>query len=270
MIASVILGPRLRLVASKVPQKAHLGDIGTDHAYLPIYLWEQGRIEKAVAVDVHKGPYQSARSAIRGRQLESVIDVRFGDGLNPIQPGEVDALTLAGMGGNTMLEIFAARPEVMAEVKNLVLQPQGAEGKVRLTLLQSGWNLVEEQLVEEEGRIYVVMHYSRELGKTYEQLVANVKQRSEEVLAYIEKDQDGSADIEEEILTRLIWDFGPLICDHPAPDLRYLIEEQIQIIERATREMQKSNKPEIQERIQYQHIKQSLLEGLKQCQFPSV
>lgn len=269
MIASVSLGPRLRLVASKVPQKAHLGDIGTDHAYLPIYLWEQGRIAKAVAVDVHKGPFQSACSAIRSRQLESVIDVRFGDGLKPIQPGEVNALTLAGMGGNTMLEIFAARPEVMAKVENLVLQPQGAEGKVRLTLLESGWNLVEEQLVEEEGRIYVVMHYSRESGKTYEQLVATVKERSAEVLSYIEKDQDRTADIEEEILTQLIWEFGPIICDHPVADLQCLIEEQIQTIERATREMLKSNKPEIQERIQNQHIKQSLLEGLKQCLFPS-
>lgn len=170
MTLSVNLGPRLKLVASYIPQGAALGDIGTDHAYLPIYLWEMGRIKRAVAVDVHKGPYESACAAIQSRGLANVIDVRLGDGLLPLQVGEVDALTLAGMGGNTMLEIFEPRPDIMAQVQHLILQPQGAEGKVRHTLTKEGWKLLEEELVTEDGRIYVVMHFTREEGSTFTEL----------------------------------------------------------------------------------------------------
>lgn len=271
MSGSVSLGPRLLLVASFVPEQACLGDIGTDHAYLPIYLWEQGIIQRAVAVDVHEGPFKSARLATQSRHLESVIDVRFGDGLKPIQPREVDTLTLAGMGGNTMLEIFDASPEVMTQVKALVLQPQGAEGKVRLTLVQSGWKLRDEQLVEEEGRIYVVMNYSRESGLDYAELEDKVKEGFRRVLL-IHGESTTETHIEKqkhEILSKLIWEFGPVVLEHPVPELKTLIDDQIQNLSRVTREMQKSTKQEVQERIHDHLLTLSLLEGLKKCLFPS-
>jgi tRNA (adenine22-N1)-methyltransferase len=260
MSGTVNLGPRLSLVASYVPKGAQLGDIGTDHAYLPIYLWENGRIERAVAVDVHEGPYKSARSAIQSRKLETQIDVRFGDGLKPIEPGEVDTLTLAGMGGNTMLEIFAVKPEVLARVNTLVLQPQGAEGKVRISLLKSGWKLVDEKLVEEEGRIYVVMKFTRNEGFTFEEVEDKVQRWFGQVSI-----KEGS-----EILNRLVWELGPLVLERPISELEVLINEQIQTLVRATHEMQKSRKIEVHERIQELNQTRFLLEGMKKCLFPSV
>lgn len=275
MSLSVNLGPRLRLVASYVPKDSLLGDIGTDHAYLPIYLWENGVLQHAVAVDVHKGPYLSARSAIQSRRLEAVIDVRFGDGLKPVHPGEVDTLTLAGMGGNTMLEIFDARPEVMGQVQTLILQPQGAEGKVRLKLLQAGWKLKAERLIEEEGRIYVVMNYSREEGFTFEDLSEKVQQwfgrvgRSQEV-EFCEAGVQGNEQIEQELLTKWVWELGPLVLEHPSPELNVLLEDQLRTITRTTREMQKSSQLEVQERIQSLKLTSTLLEEMKKCLFPSV
>jgi len=264
MTMEMILGPRLCLVATQVPEGALLGDIGTDHAYLPIYLWEKGIIRHAVAVDVHEGPYLSARSAVASRHLEQAIEVRFGDGLRPVQPGEVDTLTLAGMGGNTMLEIFVARPEVMAQVQTLVLQPQGSEGKVRLRLLQEGWRLRREQLVEEEDRIYVVMNYSREEGFTYQELQARVVGWFERLGKIGQFSQTIS-----ELINKLIWDFGPLVFEQPGPELRILLDEQIQSIARVTQEMQKSNQIKVQERIQYFELTGTVLEEMKKCLFPS-
>lgn len=274
MSVTVNLGPRLLLVASYVPKDSMLGDIGTDHAYLPIYLWENGGLRHAIAVDVHKGPYLSALSAIQSRHLESVIDVRYGDGLKPVQPGEVDTLTLAGMGGNTMLEIFNARPEVMAQVQTLILQPQGAEGKVRLTLLQAGWKLKEEQLVEEEGRIYVVMKYSREEGFDHEELQKKVEHWFERVNGESEealfRKEEAEEDRRNELLAKLVWEFGPLILENPVPGLSVLLEEQIQIIAKTIREMHKSSQPEVQVRIKHLKLKSGLLEEMKKCLFPSV
>lgn len=275
MSLSVNLGPRLRLVASYVPKGSLLGDIGTDHAYLPIYLWENGSLRHAVAVDVHEGPYLSARSSIQSRRLESVIDVRFGDGLKPVHPGEVDTLTMAGMGGNTMLEIFDARPEVMAQVQTLILQPQGAEGKVRLKLLQAGWKLKEERLIEEEGRIYVVMNYSREEGYTFEELSEKVQQwlvrigRSQEVHFSDDKEQEDEQ-IEQKLLAKWVWELGPLVLENPIPELNGLIEDQIRTIARIIHEMQKSSQSQVIERIQSLKLTSTFLEGMKKCLFPLV
>lgn len=266
MAVSVNLGPRLQLVASYVPQGSRLGDIGTDHAYLPIFLWENGRIERAVAVDVHEGPYRSACSAIQSRGLTSIIDVRYGDGLKPIQVGEVDALTLAGMGGNTMLEIFAARPEILSQVMDLVLQPQGAEGKVRLTLLQAGWKLKQEQYIAEEGRIYVVMHYSRQEGYTFEELQVKVRKWLRQALV----SSEGSLEQTESILTKWIWEFGPLAMDHPSEELKTMILEHVQTLKRTISEMQKSSQEQVQKRIQEYMLTIEVLKELEKCLFPLV
>ncbi|AGA70339.1 putative SAM-dependent methyltransferase [Desulfitobacterium dichloroeliminans LMG P-21439] len=271
MTVSVNIGPRLHMVATFVPKGSQLGDIGTDHAYLPIYLWESGRIEKAIAVDVHEGPYRSACAAIKGRGLTSVIDVRYGDGLTPIQPGEVDTLTLAGMGGNTMLEIFAAQGLVMSQVEDLILQPQGAEGKVRLTLLQEGWKMIEERYVAEEGRIYVVMHFSRRVGYTWEELQTKVHTWLGKLLIDVaspESQQD--QELSEGLIRKWIWEFGPLGLENPQEELQVLIHEQKQTLQRTIGEMQKSAQTKVQKRIDEYNLSIRVLEGMEKCLFRSV
>lgn len=267
MAVSVSLGPRLQLVASYVPEGSQLGDIGTDHAYLPVYLWETGKIHRAVAVDVHEGPYRSACSAIESRNLEKVIDVRFGDGLKPVQAGEVDTLTLCGMGGNTMLEIFAARPQVMSRVKDLILQPQGAEGKVRLSLLQEGWKMKQESFVVEEGRIYVVMHYSRQEGYTLKELHNKAEQLIDRLLNPSDQDKDQGM---KRILKKWAWEFGPLNLEYPTEELKILLKEQIQTLSRTIGEMQKSNQEKVLKRIQEYNLTVKGLEEIEKCLFPSV
>lgn len=269
MVVSINLGPRLQRVAAFVPEGSLLGDIGTDHAYLPIFLWEKAKIRKAVAVDVHEGPYRSACAAIQSRGLQEVIDVRYGDGLKPVGVGEVNTLTLAGMGGNTMLEIFAARPEVMRGVKDLVLQPQGAEGKVRLTLLQAGWQLKQEEYVAEEGRIYVVMHYSRQGGYTLEELQDKARKWADKVLIAL-GGQEVQGYAAENIVMKWIWEWGPLAMDCPSQELEVLIGEQIQVLQRTIGEMQKSNQEKVQKRIQEYLLTIKVLEELKKCLFPLV
>ena len=265
MAVSVNLGPRLQRVAAFVPEGSRLGDIGTDHAYLPIFLWENHKIIKAVAVDVHEGPYRSACSAIASRGLQSVIDVRYGDGLKPIQAGEVDALTLAGMGGNTMLEIFAVRPDVMSQVNELILQPQGAEGKVRLTLLQGGWRMKREEYVAEEGRIYGVMHFSRREGYALAELQCKMQKWLDQVGAVSDDSQ-----LSESILTQWIWEWGPLALEDPGEELKVLILEQIQTFRRTIHEMQKSSQEKVQKRIQEYTTSIKVVEELVKCLFPSV
>lgn len=266
MTLSVTLGPRLQTVASFVPQGARLGDIGTDHAYLPIFLYETQRIAKAVAVDVHEGPFQSALSAVKGRKLEADIDVRLGDGLMPLKGGEVNVLTLAGMGGRTMLDIFSARPDILTDVSDLIVQPQGAEGAVRLELLEEGWRLKAEQLVEEEGRIYVVMAFSKDAGRKKAELLEFEEAWIQRLHPLLEKEKLLETEYQA-LVHKLVWDFGPLVLEEGQSLLTKLFNEYSDRLLRQKKQMEKSKSPEVISKIRDVSCKVSLVEGLRQWLF---
>ena len=151
------LSARLALLADCVPQDAVLADIGTDHAYLPIALVESGRIKRAIAGDVVRGPYQAAKKAVAAAGCEKEISVRLGNGLAVLKPGEAEVVVIAGMGGATIVEILTDLPEITAELKRLILQPMIAAGQVRRWLRENGWRIISEELVEDSGRIYEVI-----------------------------------------------------------------------------------------------------------------
>ena len=265
MTLSVTLGPRLQTVASFVPEGAKLGDIGTDHAYLPIALYEGHRIDKAVAIDVHEGPYQSALNAVKGRHLEDFIEVRLGDGLQPLKSGEVDVLTLAGMGGRTMLEILSARPDVVNSLTDLIVQPQGAEGAVRSALLKNGWRLKAECLVEEENRLYVVMAYSKEIGWDEAELLKKEDEWKQRLQPLLEQrliiDTEFSG-----LVHKLVWHFGPLVLENRSDLLDSYMSEYRSMLSRRLEQMKRSKSTEIEVKLKEVCADLALVEGMRTWQ----
>lgn len=154
------LGERLAAVASLVPQGVRLADIGTDHAYLPINLCQNGVVVAAVAADVNKGPYQVALASVATAGLSGQIEVRLGDGLKVLSPGEVDVVAIAGMGGALMQELLTASADVTARLSGLVLQPMNAGAGLRKWLYQHGWHITDEVLVIEDERLYEILYAS--------------------------------------------------------------------------------------------------------------
>lgn len=149
------LSPRLAVVARYVLPGRPLADIGTDHAYLPVHLVQAGLVPHAVAADMLAGPLEAARATVAESAVASRVDVRMGNGLAVLQPGEVKTVAICGMGGSLIAEILTRGP--LDGVERLVLQPLGGELKLRGWLAGSGWRLVAERLVEEGARLYVIM-----------------------------------------------------------------------------------------------------------------
>ncbi len=154
------LSKRMQQVADYVQRGAVVADIGTDHAYLPIALVQNGKIKKAIAIDVKRGPYENARSQVERFGVREQVEVRLGDGLRPLQLGEVDTVVLAGIGGALMLELLAARKELVKGLKHIITQPQNGLAKIRSYLIAEGWKIVEECLLEDDG-IYTVMRWEQ-------------------------------------------------------------------------------------------------------------
>lgn len=153
----VTLSIRLTAIADRVPAGSRLADIGSDHALLPVYLAERGKIAAGIAGEVNGGPYEAACCQVRESGLESLISVRKGDGLAVLAPGEADVVTVAGMGGALIVSILEAGEDQLAGVQRLVLQPNVGEDQVRRYLLANGWWLADEVILEEDGKIYEIL-----------------------------------------------------------------------------------------------------------------
>ena len=150
------LTPRLQKIADWVPQGARLADVGTDHAYLPVWLSLHGRVSCAIASDLRKGPLERARLTGRTYGAEN-IDYRLCNGLGDIRPEEADTIVIAGMGGENIASILAAAPWTKEGRYTLLLQPMTRSAELRRFLMENGYAITREALVRDRGTIYPVM-----------------------------------------------------------------------------------------------------------------
>ena len=151
------LDKRLQAVAALVPKGSRFADIGTDHAYLPVWLVEQGVIVSAVAGDIATGPCQAARTTVAMHGAADKIAVRQGSGLAVLVPGEVDCIAICGMGGSTIISILEADKATAQAAQRLVLQPMAGAAALRRYLVEQGWRLVAEDLVDDPPHFYEII-----------------------------------------------------------------------------------------------------------------
>jgi tRNA (adenine22-N1)-methyltransferase len=150
------LTPRLQQLADWVTEGAALADVGTDHGYLPVWLSVNGRISRAIASDLRRGPLERAKTTGRVYGAENMI-YRLCDGLKGIGPDEADTVVIAGMGGENISAILAAAPWTKDGVHTLLLQPMTRAEELRAFLSENGYAIRREALVCDRGTIYPVL-----------------------------------------------------------------------------------------------------------------
>ncbi|MDO4814830.1 MAG: tRNA (adenine(22)-N(1))-methyltransferase TrmK [Gemella sp.] len=148
---------RLKRVADFVENR-RLADIGSDHAYLPIYLAKEGKIDFAVAGEVVEGPHKSSVQNVKDNNLVDTIVCRKASGLDAISLDDnIDVITICGMGGKLIADILESGKEKLANKPQLVLQPNVAANLLRSKLKELGYKIVAEDIMEEDGHIYEII-----------------------------------------------------------------------------------------------------------------
>lgn len=151
------LSKRLQFIMEQIPTGSTFADIGSDHAMLPVAAIKSGKALKAVAGEVNVGPRDAAAKQVATAGLQDMIAVRLGDGLEVISPGEVDVITIAGMGGGLISSILDQGIDKLVGIKKLILQPNVGEEIVRRWLLDHDWVLTSEHIMEEDRKVYEIL-----------------------------------------------------------------------------------------------------------------
>ena len=148
---------RLQLIASLVPRGARLADVGSDHAYLPVYLVQTGRIQEALATDINDGPILRAQKNIASAGLSDRIQTRKCDGLDGVQTFAPDTVTVAGMGGELIAAILDKSEYVKSHCPLLLLQPMTQVAYLRRYLAENGYEVESEHLLQDDHRVYQII-----------------------------------------------------------------------------------------------------------------
>ena len=106
------LSKRMDRLASMVTEGSSLADVGTDHGYIPIALVQTGKVSRAIAMDINKGPLERAALHIREQHLEDRITTRLSDGMTALKEG-------AYPGRRRSLPYIGKRADSSAPVRDL-------------------------------------------------------------------------------------------------------------------------------------------------------
>ena len=158
--------PRLYAIASQIGRGASLADIGTDHAYLPVFLALEGIIISAVAADINRGPLSRAEENIRAFGMQEKIKTVLSNGFLSVDENSFDTAVIAGMGGLLISDILRHAPRG----KRYILQPMKSSPELHEFLFKNGYKIENEILSKEGNKLYNIISVCDGETKPFEQI----------------------------------------------------------------------------------------------------
>jgi len=180
------------LIISKAVKYRSFADIGTDHGYVPICLIKSGIGDYGIACDINKGPLKTAKENIGTSMLSHKIETRLGNGMEPVEQGEVETIIVSGMGGLLIADILDKDVEKTKSFKQLLLSPHSHVSKVRAYLHSIGFKIDTEKMFVDEGKCYTLISalkgeekYKSEVEYLFGKI--NIDEKSPVLKEYLEK-----------------------------------------------------------------------------------
>lgn len=151
------LDNRLKLCADFVRNNSKLADIGTDHAYLPVWLCRIGRCVSAVAADINPEPLKRGAKTISDAGLCDAVTARLSNGLEQINADEADDIVIAGMGGELIARIISDCEFAKDSSKHFILQPMTKSEELIKWLCENGYKILKQDCCVAANKCYTVL-----------------------------------------------------------------------------------------------------------------
>ncbi len=153
-MAPISLTNRLLSVAKHVRQGAVLADVGTDHGYLPIFLLQSGKIERAICADINQAPLSSAYKNACEHGVCDKLEFLLSDGFCAFSSHRFTDAAVCGMGGELILDIVSRAVDMLKDGVNLILQPMSRQATLRRGLYALGFEVACEEYCADKGKYY--------------------------------------------------------------------------------------------------------------------
>ncbi|MDO5441243.1 MAG: class I SAM-dependent methyltransferase [Bacillota bacterium] len=168
----------MKALVSFVIEGEPVADVGTDHGFVPIDLLAKNKVPFAILTDINEGPLQKAQNNLNLIEISNdLYDIRLGSGLVPIKNGEVSSVIIAGMGGENIIDILAEDINKTKSFKRFILQPRKRSFMLREWLQNNGFEIKEEKIVKEAGKLCEVFY--AEQGTKKDDIFLPVKMRKD-------------------------------------------------------------------------------------------
>ncbi|MBO5879286.1 MAG: SAM-dependent methyltransferase [Clostridia bacterium] len=151
------LDGRLSVAAKFARQGARFADVGTDHAYLPIFLLKTGRVDFAVCSDINAGPLENARENAIEAGVFDKIAFTLADGAAALEKFSPTDVAICGMGGELIAGIIEKAPFLKKCGMRLILQPMTRPAPLRKKLAALGFLISAEEYSTAAGKHYVTI-----------------------------------------------------------------------------------------------------------------
>ncbi len=232
-MAEVVISRRLQALCDMVTPGRTVVDVGCDHGFVSIYLVQRGISPSVLAMDVRTGPLSRAKEHIAEYGLTDYISTRLSDGLKEFQDGEAQSLICAGMGGRLMTRILTESRGKARNLQELILQPQSELPEFRRFLRAEGYELMDENILYEEGKYYFLMK-------------VRYSGQSNAVVDLENLEEQGTTTGNTNILQEK---YGELLLERRAPVLKAYLEENLQNMERIAGDLESNDNERAKNRL---------------------
>ena len=149
-----MLSKRLKTIASLVPTKDNVIDIGCDHALLDIYLTLHNE-NSCIAADISEKVIDNARKNIIKYNLQNKIETIVSNGTNNIQIDKKSTIVISGMGTYTILDIVSKIDK--EKINKLIIQSNNNLLDLRKKINELGYEIELEQVVFDKNKYYTII-----------------------------------------------------------------------------------------------------------------
>ena len=207
------LSNRLSAITDYVSPEDKIIDIGCDHALLDIYIAnEMGK--RLIASDIHEGAVNNAAKNIEKYEALSMVDLRLGNGLNVVNPEEINTIIIAGMGYNTIKDILS-NSEKMTNVNKIIVQSNTDVIKLRKFVISLGFMINRERLVKDGDIIYTVIEF-----------IKGEEKYSYEEIYFGPKILENKDELFKEYYTKKLLKYENLLLQLPGHELRSMLHHK--------------------------------------------
>ena len=115
-------------------------------------------MNRGYAIENKRGPYNRLVEALTEEKIEDVIIPLFSDGIKDL-PSIVSTVVIAGMGGETIINILKAHPEKLKNVDTIIIDAHSEIPALREEVSKLGYTIADEKIIKEEEVFYEIIKF---------------------------------------------------------------------------------------------------------------